>query len=159
MMLVTTPGVNQKEDLQTLTAFVSFCCLFPYSSPFYSSSMSSNRIVIASLARTPITKFGGSFKPLTATQLGARAIRGALDRVSDHDLPTVREVYMGNVVSAGLGQAPARQAVKGAGLPDGVSHVIIAYCVHLGRSLVVRPSLSPNTCHHLGLLDDLYDHQ
>uniref|UniRef100_A0A7S3P2H7 Acetyl-CoA C-acetyltransferase n=2 Tax=Amphora coffeiformis TaxID=265554 RepID=A0A7S3P2H7_9STRA len=80
--------------------------------------MSSNRIVIASLARTPITKFGGSFKPLTAAQLGARALRGALDRLSDHDLPTVREVYMGNVVSAGLGQAPARQAVKGAGLPD-----------------------------------------
>jgi len=80
--------------------------------------MSSNRIVIASLARTPITKFGGSFKPLTAVQLGARALRGALDRLSDHDLPTVREVYMGNVVSAGLGQAPARQAVKGAGLPD-----------------------------------------
>lgn len=83
--------------------------------------MSSNRIVIASLARTPIAKFGGSFKPLSATQLGSHAIRGALDRLSDHDLPTVREVYMGNVVSAGLGQAPARQAVKGAGLPDAVS--------------------------------------
>lgn len=77
--------------------------------------------MIVSLARTPITKFGGSFKPLSATQLGARAIRGALDRLSNHDLPAVREVYMGNVVSAGLGQAPARQAAKGAALPDAVS--------------------------------------
>lgn len=80
--------------------------------------MSSNRIVIANLARTPIAKFGGSFKPLTAPQLGATAIRGALHRLSDYDVPTVREVYMGNVVSAGIGQAPARQAVRGAGLPD-----------------------------------------
>ena len=81
-------------------------------------SSSSSRIVIASLARTPIAKFGGSFSPLTAPQLGAAAIRGALDRLEGHDLPMVREVYMGNVVSAGIGQAPARQAVKGAGLPD-----------------------------------------
>jgi acetyl-CoA C-acetyltransferase len=78
----------------------------------------SRSIVIASLARTPIAKFGGSFQSLSATQLGATAIRGALHRLADHDVPTVREAFMGNVVSAGLGQAPARQAVKGAGLPD-----------------------------------------
>jgi acetyl-CoA C-acetyltransferase len=80
--------------------------------------MLGSRIVIASVARTPITKFGGSFQSLSATQLGATAIRGALDLLADYDLPVVREAYMGNVVSAGLGQAPARQAVKGAGLPD-----------------------------------------
>lgn len=78
----------------------------------------SNRIVIASIARTPIGKFGGSFQSLSAPQLGATAIRGALDRLANHDVPRIREVYMGNVVSAGIGQAPARQAVKGAGLPD-----------------------------------------
>ena len=79
--------------------------------------MSGSNIVIGSLARTAIAKFGGSFQSLTAPQLGAKAIRGALDRLSDYTaaLPTVREVYMGNVVSAGLGQAPARQAVRGAG--------------------------------------------
>lgn len=80
--------------------------------------MSSSRVVIASLARTPIGKFRGGFESLSAPQLGATAIRGALDRLADYDVPTIREVYMGNVVSAGIGQAPARQAVKGAGLPD-----------------------------------------
>lgn len=45
-------------------------------------------------------------------------MRGALQRLKEHDIPAVREAFFGNVVSAGLGQAPARQAVKGAGLPD-----------------------------------------
>lgn len=73
-------------------------------------------VVIVSIARTPIAKFRGSLSSLSATDLGAAAIKGALRK-----LPTdliVSEAYLGNVVSAGLGQAPARQAVKKAGLPD-----------------------------------------
>ena len=72
--------------------------------------------MIASIARTPIGKFCGSLSGLLAPELGAHAIKGALS-----SLPTdvkIREAYLGNVVSAGIGQAPARQAVKGAKLPD-----------------------------------------
>jgi acetyl-CoA C-acetyltransferase len=77
--------------------------------------MSSN-IVIASVARTPIAKFCGSFASLTAPELGSIAIKGALSKLPS-DL-IIREAYLGNVVSAGIGQAPARQAVLGAGLPE-----------------------------------------
>ena len=77
--------------------------------------MSSN-IVIASVARTPIAKFCGSFSGLSAPELGSIAIKGALAKLPS-DL-TVREAYLGNVVGAGIGQAPARQAVLGAGLPE-----------------------------------------
>lgn len=77
--------------------------------------MSSN-IVIASVARTPIAKFCGSFASLTAPELGSIAIKGALSKLPSDII--IREAYMGNVVSAGIGQAPARQAVLGAGLPE-----------------------------------------
>lgn len=79
----------------------------------------SKEVFIVSAVRTPIGSFGGVFKSLTATQLGAIAIKGALDKIQlDNDL--VEEVYMGSVIQAGLGQAPARQASKLAGLPDKV---------------------------------------
>ena len=72
--------------------------------------------MIASVARTPIAKFCGSFASLTAPELGSIAIKGALSKLPP-DL-TISEAYLGNVVSAGIGQAPARQAVLGAGLPE-----------------------------------------
>ena len=79
----------------------------------------SKEVFIVSAVRTPIGSFGGVFKSLTATQLGAIAIKDALDKIQlDNDL--VEEVYMGSVIQAGLGQAPARQASKLAGLPDKV---------------------------------------
>lgn len=79
----------------------------------------SKEVFIVSAVRTPIGSFGGVLKSLTATQLGAIAIKGALDKIQlDNDL--VEEVYMGSVIQAGLGQAPARQASKLAGLPDKV---------------------------------------
>lgn len=77
--------------------------------------MSSN-IVIASVARTPIAKFCGSFSGLSAPELGSIAIKGALAKLPS-DL-TIREAFLGNVVSSGIGQAPARQAVLGADLPE-----------------------------------------
>ncbi len=76
-------------------------------------------VYIVSAARTPIGSFGGSLSALSATQLGGIAIKGALDKAGI-TADTVDEVMMGSVIQAGLGQAPARQAAKLAGLPDKV---------------------------------------
>jgi acetyl-CoA C-acetyltransferase len=73
-------------------------------------------VVICSIARTPIAKFCGSFASLKGSELGSIAIKGALAKLPDS--VEIREAYMGNVVSAGMGQAPCRQAVLGAGLPE-----------------------------------------
>ncbi len=73
-------------------------------------------VVIVGAARTPIGKFQGALSTVSAPQLGATAIRAAVDRAGI-DPVTIDEVLMGNVVSAGEGQAPARQAAIGAGLP------------------------------------------
>ena len=72
-------------------------------------------VVIASMARTPIGSFAGSLASVQATELGSTAIKGAIERagISPQD---VQEVIMGNVLSAGMGQAPARQAALGAGV-------------------------------------------
>lgn len=72
-------------------------------------------VYIVSAVRTPIGSFGGSLAALSATQLGSAAIKGALKKIS-LDPKEVQEVIMGNVISANLGQAPARQASLGAGL-------------------------------------------
>lgn len=76
-------------------------------------------VFIISAVRTPIGSFGGSLSGVSATRLGATAIKGALEKAG---VPAdqVNEVIMGNVVSANLGQAPARQAARFAGLPDNV---------------------------------------
>ena len=76
-------------------------------------------VVIVSVARTPIGSFLGSLSNISAPKLGAIAIKGALNKINL--APTlVDEVLMGNVISAGLGQAPARQAAMFAGIPDTV---------------------------------------
>ncbi|WP_299664545.1 acetyl-CoA C-acyltransferase [uncultured Polaribacter sp.] len=76
-------------------------------------------VVIVSVARTPIGSFMGSLSAIPAPKLGAIAIKGALDKINLAP-EMVQEVFMGNVVSAGLGQAPARQAAIYAGIPDTV---------------------------------------
>lgn len=81
--------------------------------------MSNRDVVIVSVARTPIGSFMGSLSGIPAPKLGAVAIKGALDKIN-LDPNLVEEVFMGNVVSAGLGQAPARQAAMFAGIPDTV---------------------------------------
>ena len=78
-----------------------------------------NEVVIISAVRTPIGSFGGVLSTLSATDLGAAAIRGALSRAGVAP-DQVQEVYMGNVVSANVGQAPAKQAALKAGLPPSV---------------------------------------
>lgn len=77
--------------------------------------MAADPIVILSYARTPMGSFQGSLAGATATQLGATAVKGAFDR-SGVSAAAIERIYMGNVLSAGLGQAPARQAAIGAGL-------------------------------------------
>lgn len=77
------------------------------------------KVVIVSAARTPIGSFMGALSTVSAPQLGAVAIKGALDKIN-LDPKLVDEVLMGNVVQAGVGQAPARQAALHAGLPDSV---------------------------------------
>jgi len=79
----------------------------------------SKEVFIVSAVRTPIGSFGGSLSTLSATQLGAIAIKGAIEKIN-LDPAMVEEVMMGSVLQAGLGQAPARQASKAAGLPDKV---------------------------------------
>ena len=81
-------------------------------------------VVIASAARTPIGAFQGVFSPLAAHQLGSVAIRAALQRAGVEG-KDVHEVLMGCVLPAGQGQAPARQASRGAGVPDHVGCVTI----------------------------------
>ena len=76
-------------------------------------------VVIVSVARTPIGSFLGSLASISAPKLGAIAIKGALNKIN-LDAQQVDEVFMGNVVSAGLGQAPARQAAIFAGIPNTV---------------------------------------
>ncbi|MDP1765007.1 MAG: acetyl-CoA C-acyltransferase [Sediminibacterium sp.] len=81
--------------------------------------MSNRTVYIVAAVRTPIGSFGGSLKDFTAPQLGAIAIKAAVAKAGIQ--PTdVQEVLMGCVIQANTGQAPARQAAKFAGLPDGV---------------------------------------
>ncbi|MDB5246525.1 MAG: acetyl-CoA C-acyltransferase [Segetibacter sp.] len=81
--------------------------------------MNKREVYIISAVRTPIGSFGGSLKELSATQLGAIAINGAISKAGI-DPAMVDELLMGSVIQAGLGQAPARQACKASGLPDSV---------------------------------------
>src|SRR5690606_24728415 len=75
------------------------------------------KVYIVSAVRTAIGRFGGALSSLTATQLGGIAIGEAVKRAG-LSVDRIQEVYMGNVLSANLGQAPATQAAKFAGLPD-----------------------------------------
>ena len=77
------------------------------------------KVVIVAAVRTPIGSFMGALSTVPATKLGATAIKGALDKIN-LDPKEVDEVLMGNVVQAGNGQAPARQAAIYAGIPDTV---------------------------------------
>lgn len=79
----------------------------------------SKNVVIVAAARTPIGSFLGSLSSVSASKLGTIAIKGAMDKIK-LDPASVNEVLMGNVVQAGVGQAPARQAAIGAGIPDTV---------------------------------------
>ncbi|WP_127129907.1 thiolase family protein [Pseudoflavitalea rhizosphaerae] len=82
--------------------------------------MNKREVYIIAAVRTPIGSFGGKLKDFTATQLGAFAIKGALEKAGVK-AEQVQDVLMGSVIQANLGQAPARQAAKFAGLPNEVN--------------------------------------
>ena len=98
--------------------------------------MPSDPIVIASAARTPMGGFQGALAGCSATQLGAVAMAGALARAGIAG-EAVDEALMGNVLSAGLGQAPARQAALGAGLPQSVPCTTISKVCGSGMKAVM----------------------
>ncbi len=81
--------------------------------------MEKREVYIVSAVRTPLGSFGGSLASIPATKLGAAAIKTALERINLNS-SEVQEVFMGNVLQANVGQAPARQAAKFAGIPDDV---------------------------------------
>ncbi|KAF9571415.1 erg10, acetyl-CoA C-acetyltransferase [Mortierella alpina] len=78
-----------------------------------------NSVYIAAVARTPLGSFNGSLASFSATELGALAVKGALSKV-DIKPEQIDELYFGNVLSAGLGQNPARQVTIASGLPQSV---------------------------------------
>ena len=84
-------------------------------------------VVIASYARTPMGGFQGVLAPVKATDLGAAAVRAAVERAGVSP-EAVEQIFMGCVLPAGLGQAPARQAALGAGLPNSVEATINKMC-------------------------------
>src|SRR5690349_21581491 len=79
----------------------------------------SKQVYIVSAVRTPMGSFGGALKDVPATKLGAIAIKAAIEKAGVKP-EMVNEVLMGCVIQSNLGQAPARQAAKYAGLPDSV---------------------------------------
>lgn len=95
-----------------------------------------DEIYIISAVRTPIGSFGGSLSSLSATQLGAAAIKGAV-RHAGIDPGQVQEVFMGNVLSANLGQAPATQAARFAGLADIPSTTINKVCASGAKAIML----------------------
>ena len=95
------------------------------------------KVVIVSAVRTPIGSFIGALSSMTATQLGAVAIKGALEKIN-LDVNLVDEVLMGNVVQAGVGQAPARQAALLAGLPNSVIATTINKVCASGMKAVMQ---------------------
>jgi acetyl-CoA C-acetyltransferase len=98
-------------------------------------------VVIVSAARTPIGSFLGSLSTVPATKLGSVAIKGALDKINLKP-ELVDEVLMGNVVQAGLGQAPARQAALGAGIPYNVSCTTVNKVCASGMKAVMQGAQS-----------------
>lgn len=100
-----------------------------------------NEVVIVSAVRTPIGSFLGGLSTIPAPELGAIAIKGALERINlSPDL--VEEVLMGNVVQAGTGQAPARQAAIYAGIPDSVPCTTINKVCASGMKAVMQAAQS-----------------
>ena len=95
------------------------------------------KVVIVSAVRTPIGSFMGALSSVPATKLGAAAIKGALNRIN-LDPKLVDEVLMGNVVQAGNGQAPARQAALYAGLSENVSCTTINKVCASGMKAVMQ---------------------
>jgi acetyl-CoA C-acetyltransferase len=102
--------------------------------------MSDRDPVLVSAVRTPVGRFLGGLSSLQATELGARAIRAAIERAGNISVEEIDEVIMGNVVSAGEGQAPGRQAALGGGVPVDIPAVTINKVCGSGLKAVMLAS-------------------
>lgn len=98
-------------------------------------------VVVVSAVRTPMGSFGGALKDISATQLGATAIRGAMEKAGI-DPREIQDVLMGAVIQANLGQAPARQAAKFAGLPDTVNCTTVNKVCASGMKAIAQAAQS-----------------
>ncbi len=99
-----------------------------------------NTVYILSGTRTATGSFGKSLAKVSATQLGATAIKGAIQKANLKP-SDIQEVYMGNVISAGLGQAPARQAALLAGCPETTEATTInKVCASVGFKIFLKRS-------------------
>lgn len=105
------------------------------------SSWKDNDVVVASFARTPIGKFGGSLASITAPKLGSHVITAAIERAGISK-NAIEEAFLGNVVSAGIGQAPTRQAVIYAGLPLDVPSTTVNKVCASGMKALMLASMS-----------------
>jgi acetyl-CoA C-acetyltransferase len=103
--------------------------------------MANKEVVIVAAVRTPIGSFGGTLKDFSATRLGSFAIKGALEKAGIRP-GQVQELLMGCVLQANLGQAPARQAGKFAGLPDEVVCTTVNKVCASGMKAVVQAAQS-----------------
>ena len=112
----------------------------------YSSKSNLNEVVIISATRTPIGSFLGSLSSLSSTQLGAVAVKGAIEQAG---IPKeeIKEVYLGNVCQGGVGQAPARQATIFAGLPKSTICTTINKVCASGMKSVTLAAQSLQTGH------------
>ena len=110
-------------------------------SKFFSTNLKDDDTVVVSYARTPIGKLGGSLATITAPRLASHAIKAAIER-SKLPVNLIEEAFFGNVVSAGVGQAPARQAVIYAGLPLHVASTTINKVCASGMKAIMLASLS-----------------
>jgi acetyl-CoA C-acetyltransferase len=111
------------------------------SSHYSTASLKDDDTVVVSYARTPIGKLGGSLATFTAPRLASHAIKAAIER-SKLPVNLIEEAFFGNVVSAGVGQAPARQAVIYAGLPLHVASTTINKVCASGMKAIMLASLS-----------------
>lgn len=136
----------QQRKIRCVCLAIKFCIVGSrqlqqlHSHPFKKKTTMRDVFIVAAV-RTPIGSFGGVLASITATQLGAAAIKGALDKI---DLPPseVNEVIMGCVLSANVGQAPARQAAKFAGLPDNVPATTVNKVCASGMKAIMQGAQS-----------------
>jgi acetyl-CoA C-acetyltransferase len=103
--------------------------------------MNKKEVVIVAAVRTPMGSFGGALKDLSATRLGAVAIKGALQKAGLQP-EQVQDVLMGCVIQANLGQAPARQAARFAGLPDSVNCTTVNKVCASGMKAIAQAAQS-----------------
>lgn len=108
---------------------------------FFRKMLAMKQVYILSAVRTPMGSFGGSLKDLSATQLGAASIKAAVEKAGIAP-EMVQEVLMGCVLQANLGQAPARQAAKFAGLPDEVNCTTVNKVCASGMKAVAQAAQS-----------------